>query len=331
MATQTGEREERRRRIAERGSDRMALITGRIQNLPPSHLNSPPPLSTYHMRHESLPVSIDGKPPPSTSSSNLHLRHESLPVTALSLDPDNPTDQGGDGHKHVAVRSLGFRLKREEFPSGNNFFFTNEVEPLTENINANEEANPALVDDEDKIKQSEGTEAQKAKIDTDTEQHTSKTPESPEETEQHALGAPNAQKAILLKLARLKPSFLSSRELYLCIIASERIRAKCALAIALLVVIIYAITDSVEVLRPLFMVLLTDVTIVLYLLLEKDKASSSEAAAEGEKVLLIEDGDNWAGAVKLLERGLVGYQAMRGLFIDCSVYVVVIVCGTCFM
>jgi hypothetical protein len=40
-----------------------------------------------------------------------------------------------------------------------------------------------------------------------------------------------------------------------------------------------------------------------------------------------EDGDNWVGAVKLLERGLTVYQAVRGIFIDCSVYLVVVICA----
>jgi len=44
MASKNGEREGRRKRIADRGSDRMALITGRINALPPtppSHAPSP--------------------------------------------------------------------------------------------------------------------------------------------------------------------------------------------------------------------------------------------------------------------------------------------------
>ncbi|KAI4329266.1 hypothetical protein L6164_021550 [Bauhinia variegata] len=330
MATQSGER---RRRIAERGSDRMALITGQIQNLPPLHPNSPraPTSSAYHLRYESLSIPIDhGKPSPSTSSSsNLHLRHESLPVSALSRDHPHSMDHSGvDGLKHVATRSV-FGIKREtEFPSRNNFNFNSEVEPLIKNFNAKGEVSPAVGNDEDKTKQSEGARAQKAAI--DAELHTLKAPNAPVPAEQHAL---RPQKAIfdmdkLLKLGRLKPSFFSSGELHFCIIASERTRAKFALVIALLIVLFYGISESVEVLRPLCIVLLTDVTIVLSLLLEK--ASASEAA-EGEKVVPNEDGDNWIGAVKLLERALVAYQAMRGFFIDCSVYVVVVICCTSFM
>lgn len=55
-STNNGGKEERRRRIAERGSDRMALITGRISALPPS---SPSATSSpMHHRHaQSVSVS----------------------------------------------------------------------------------------------------------------------------------------------------------------------------------------------------------------------------------------------------------------------------------
>lgn len=61
MATNLAMREERRRRIAEKGSDRMALITGQIQSLPPSPPPSPqqprpPPINgTDHLLFLAVP------------------------------------------------------------------------------------------------------------------------------------------------------------------------------------------------------------------------------------------------------------------------------------
>lgn len=68
MATASGSRDSRRRRIVDRGSDRLALITGRIQTLPspptspPDDASSPPSLAGPDHAHIS-----DGtlRPPPS--------------------------------------------------------------------------------------------------------------------------------------------------------------------------------------------------------------------------------------------------------------------------
>lgn len=77
-------------------------------------------------------------------------------------------------------------------------------------------------------------------------------------------------------------------------------------------------SDSFIASRPFCIILLTDVTIVLARLFRESGNDSEEI--EDEKNAGKEDEDNWAGAVKLLERGLVLYQAICGIFIDCSVY-----------
>ncbi|KAJ9179142.1 hypothetical protein P3X46_010961 [Hevea brasiliensis] len=100
-----------------------------------------------------------------------------------------------------------------------------------------------------------------------------------------------------------------------CIIASERTRAICSLIVAFLVNVN---SDSFIASRPFCIILLTDVTIVLARLFRESGNDSEEI--EDEKNAGKEDEDNWAGAVKLLERGLVLYQAICGIFIDCSVY-----------
>lgn len=78
-----GGKNERRRRIAERGSDRMALITGRINALPPT-------------------------PPSTTSSSPTHRGHQPRHGQSLSVSAfDSHSD---DGHplppRHSRPHSL---------------------------------------------------------------------------------------------------------------------------------------------------------------------------------------------------------------------------------
>jgi len=120
-------------------------------------------------------------------------------------------------------------------------------------------------------------------------------------------------------------TFFSSRELNFCILASENTRALSSLIIALLVVFYYLISSkSIFASRPLYIVLVTDVTIVVARIF-RVKARVLEES-RGEMAEAGEDGRSWNDAVKLLERGLVVYQAIRGVFIDCSIYLVVVVC-----
>lgn len=120
-------------------------------------------------------------------------------------------------------------------------------------------------------------------------------------------------------------TFFSSRELNFCILTSENTRALSSLIIALLVVFYYLISSkSILASRPLYIVLVTDVTIVIARIYS-EKARVLEEN-KGEMVEAAEDGRSWNDAVKLLERGLVVYQAIKGVFIDCSIYLVVVVC-----
>lgn len=128
---------------------------------------------------------------------------------------------------------------------------------------------------------------------------------------------------------RHKATFFSSRELNYCILASESTRALSSLIIASVVVFYYLISKSVLASRPLYILLLTDVTIVLARLYGGKTIAVEEN--EGGKGKTPGDGHSWGDAVKLLERGLVAYQALRGAFIDCSIYLVVVVCATSFV
>lgn len=132
-----------------------------------------------------------------------------------------------------------------------------------------------------------------------------------------------------------KPNLFSCKQINSCIIASQGIRSLCALLIALLVVLSYiddallginiVSSESVEALRPLYILLLTDVTIVLAQVFLKQQKQSEEA--EKENVEPQEDGNNMTQAIQLMERSLVVYQTARAVFIDFSIYTVVVVCG----
>lgn len=124
-------------------------------------------------------------------------------------------------------------------------------------------------------------------------------------------------------------TFFSSRELNFCILASENSRALSSLIIALLVVFYYKISNNILASRPLYMVLLTDITIVIARIYREKARVLAES--EGDKGEASKEGHGWGDAVKLLERGLVAYQAIRGVFIDCSIYLVIVVCGISLM
>ena len=235
---------ERRKRIVERGSDRMALITGRINALPPS-------------------------PSSATSSPTL---------------PRHPQDGGAEDNKHDATNSS--RLKHQGGFKNLNFETKNEVEPL--------------------LQDSSNTNSKNNK---------------PKSTSSKSVETNQSKKPRNWR----KRTFFSSRELNFSILASENTRALCSMVIAVLVVLSYKIfSRNVFASRPLYIVLVNDVTIVVARIYREKARVLKEN--QGEMVDAGEDGHSWGDAVKLLERGLVLYQALRGIFIDCSIYLVVVVC-----
>ncbi|XP_041002225.1 uncharacterized protein LOC121247832 [Juglans microcarpa x Juglans regia] len=279
MATNHGS-EERRRRILERGSDRMALITGRIKTLP----TSPPPSQSI--------ISSSSDPP--------HQHHHHV---------DN-----GSNHHHLRAGAvvkdyssddtLLNKESTDEDSSGNKFGIGSPGEPQLN-------------------KGSTSIEAQEIQTTLDNGVKTIVQKTSAERDQQ------------LPKPRRRQPRLFTSKRIHSCIVASENTRVTCSLIIAFLVVFSYVdyplfgrnIVNSKSVVasRPLYILLLTDVTIVFARVYLEKRREFDEA--EEERVALQEDGQNWEKAEKVLERGLVAYQAIRAIFIDCSVYAVVVICG----
>ncbi|KAK4413873.1 hypothetical protein Salat_2800100 [Sesamum alatum] len=76
--------------------------------------------------------------------------------------------------------------------------------------------------------------------------------------------------------------------------------------------------------RPIFVVLLTDMFILAA------KLAPFAQTRKDDKEPQVEEnggGENWGGAVQLLELGVVLHQTVRALFIDFSFYLVIVVCG----
>uniref|UniRef100_A0A7N0VDF3 Uncharacterized protein n=1 Tax=Kalanchoe fedtschenkoi TaxID=63787 RepID=A0A7N0VDF3_KALFE len=133
----------------------------------------------------------------------------------------------------------------------------------------------------------------------------------------------------------------SARKISSCIIASEPTRSICSLTIALLVVFSYidkpvlgwnlVKSESIVASRPLYILLLTDLSIIFARLhLERQKLLEN-VDEEEQKKSTTREAQTWAGAVKILENGLVVYQTVRAVFIDFSIYTVVVVLGLSFV
>lgn len=142
----------------------------------------------------------------------------------------------------------------------------------------------------------------------------------------------SVHKATLSKARGNHLGLITAKEINSCIVASESNRIFCSIIIALSVVLSnislpHNIIKSKSTIasRPLYILLLTDVTIVLVRLLEKRR--HIEKVEEEKKLGPQEDEQNWAGAVKILEMGLAIYQTIRAIFIDFSFYTVVVICG----
>nr|GMC77544.1 hypothetical protein CQW23_11447 [Ipomoea batatas] len=140
------------------------------------------------------------------------------------------------------------------------------------------------------------------------------------------------QKRSLLSCPNRLHHLFSPKDINAIILSSENARLRCSIIIAVLVVmscvsVPHGMTKSNSVIasRPLYIIILTDVTIVVARLLILGKPEDPDTAAGGYN----EDDEeyNWKQAFVMLEIGLVLYQTIRALFMDCSFYLVVVLCG----
>ncbi|CAA0822363.1 Unknown protein [Striga hermonthica] len=253
------EKSERRKKIISQGTDRLALITGRIQALDPD-----PPF-------KSTSFSTPRRDPPPA----IHARSSSEPRAAANQEPllsDHHLLAGADSPDSITRHDNSEEFQKEYYSESN-------------------------------VGKHEGKEAAGLRPEC------TKLPEKP-----------------LVHLFRS----ISLNEINFSIISSEDTRAICSVVLAILVVLSYITLPPNEVkpksllaYKPLYAVLLTDVFIVCVKL--APYAQTRKECVMEPKIK--EDDDNWGGAVKLLEFGLVLHQTIRALFIDCSFYFVVVVFG----
>ncbi|KAM3380261.1 putative protein isoform X1 [Capsicum galapagoense] len=124
----------------------------------------------------------------------------------------------------------------------------------------------------------------------------------------------------------------SLRDINSCILISENKRVVCSVMISFIVVLSYAHlphsiakSNSFIASRPLYILLLTDLTIVVARIVRKEVVPDEARDQDGEPEK--DFGHNWDGARIILEYGLVLYQTVRAIFIDCSFYLVIVICG----
>ncbi|KAI3455410.1 hypothetical protein Pfo_012073 [Paulownia fortunei] len=273
------EREARRKKITSRGTDRMALITGRLQTLDPNLSKS---CSFSNPTRDSLPAQ--------------HARSSSEPAAEKdrALFQDYP--RGGDDAPDTLIR----HDNDEEVSKGNaSGSRVSDLQKLDEKEVAILSSAPAFQSG-----------AQSSLVSTRVT-NTSDDANFPVKPFEYHLNS------------------VTPKEINFSIISSENTRVICSFVIAVLVVLShvnlphYVVkSKSLIAYRPLYAVLLTDMLIVAARL-----ALYSQEREDDEEIKFEGDGHNWEGAVKLLEWGLVLHQTLRAIFIDCSFYLAIVVCG----
>ncbi|KAK9281178.1 hypothetical protein L1049_004073 [Liquidambar formosana] len=250
---------------------------------------------------------------PSSSSSSFQHEESSPPLFSSDHLPDQ-IHVGSEGEDDASGSTLLKNDTSNESSSKNAFDFGNQVEPQLHKCEMNTEATQApALEVRNKILPSPVTSI----------------------IEQTSIAT-----EMLSKPHGHHPKFFTPKQISSCILASESTRSFCSFMIALLVVLSYSDyqllgrnlvnSESVITSKPLYILLLTDLTIVLSLLL-LERRKGFEKEKEEERTIPQKDGHNWAEAVKVLETGLVIYQTICAVFMDFCIYAVVVICGLSFV
>ncbi|KAK4747047.1 hypothetical protein SAY87_026084 [Trapa incisa] len=265
--TGTG-RDARRRRIVERGPDRLALITGRIQTLP-SPLSSSPPDAP------SSPPSMAGPDQP-------HLSDES----------------------HLAEDKLSEALFQKLEPT---------FDGRCPDVN-NSELFP--------VKDHAALDPKSESISTSMSGHA---PHSSENVH------PSNLLGNLLKL-------VNTRQINSAVATSSSTRLLCSVVGGLLVVLSTVgfpilgsrIIRGILIFRPLYLILLTNMTIIMAGLISFKQ--DHERAAKEDNRNHPTDEIGWADHVgNSLELGFLVMKFLDAIIMDCSIYSVIVVCGLSFL
>ncbi|XP_022842652.1 uncharacterized protein LOC111366186 [Olea europaea var. sylvestris] len=285
------EREARRKRIMEGGSDRLALISGRVHSMDP--LSSPNSFSGQSSTYSTPGDNYRG-----------HAYSESdSGINNTVFFPD---------HRHGGDDTSNIQSRHDIFDDGDSQVKVTKFEAKVAEVEQSEVKSVL-------------TPLSAAKPGNEVESSLVATTVSKASYDANA-------KPFQKPFGNLFSS-RTPREINSCIITSENTRVFCSIVIAILVVLSHVNfpckvvkSKSLIAWRPLYVVLLTDLMIVaarLALYVQR----GSDKAEQDEEQRFQEDGHNWGSAIKLLEFGLVLHQTVRAVFIDCSFYLVIVVCG----
>jgi hypothetical protein len=281
MATTPNNREARRRKIVERGSDRLALITGRIHNLP----SSPSAPGSSPLSHYPSPFSPSYK-------------DEAFGSVLQKLEKIADDAGHGDGYDG--------RRRTETSLSGSGPEVKELMAPASEirGVDKSEMRSEAS-----KVHGSENNRKLQSS--------------PPNETEQ----------CVDLK-GNNKQGTLTSTQIISAITVTESLRLWCSVAVALLVVLSHIgfpllgcnFIKNIISFRPLYLVLLTNITIVISRLLLENRGGLQWNRQKSKNPAT--DNNNWTDHVgTALEISMVVQKSIEAAFIDCSVYAVIVVCG----
>ncbi|KAK4259330.1 hypothetical protein QN277_005672 [Acacia crassicarpa] len=294
-------REARRKKILERGSDRLALIAGRTQNLqpPPSASSQSQPSDAYA---DSSPVPLiinDQAIPPEISHPNTNVspQDEAEESDPILLKPDPVIDLDHSDACTSSGKTPPFRELDHNLPSN---VPTSEVE---------------------QVQPPPGSSAASSEVDR---------VQPPPDPSGFILGVQRQS-----SVQSWDHKLFTLGEISSAITASKITRLHCSIFIALLVVFSYLgfplldnkYVKSILSFRPLYLVLVTNITVVVArLLLGKRRGSESAAARRQDRTS--SDTDHWTDHLgKALEAALVMRNVMDAMFIDCASYAITVICG----
>ncbi|OWM86642.1 uncharacterized protein LOC116189529 [Punica granatum] len=280
--TGTGGRDARRRRIVDRGSDRLALITGRIQTLP-----SPPPTS-----------------PPDAPP------------------PDQPHLPGGSHHRED-------KLAETLLPKLESAFDTPEASLLK-----HDSSSGYPIEDTSEAPAFEG----QTGTDTSGLPNVEVGPKSETPSASLSASAPSSGNVHPSNLPANLLKFINPGQISSAIATSTSTRLLCSVIWGLLVVLSSIgfpilgswIIRSMLTFRPLYLLLLTNVTIVAACIMSHKQPGHDRPTRE-ENRNPSNDESGWVNHVGTsLELGFLLMKVLDAIVMDCSLYAVVVVSGLSF-
>ncbi|KAG1367582.1 hypothetical protein COCNU_14G000500 [Cocos nucifera] len=298
-------REARRRKILERGSDRLAFIAGQSRSFnPSSSSNSPLPPTLQPQQHQ------EQENPASTTT-----------TTTTTTDDLHHIDAAGvDAHKHQPSDQT-FNTEVED----------DKEEPLPERDADREFSSYETSSEFAKCKMGkrfQGGRRKEAAANAEQDGKIAEPSTSPivhTSSDQVVDRAPNVNSPMIHQV-------FTSKQISRAISSSENIRLLCAVIMALLVVMSThgyrlggTFLGAIPNMRPLYLVLLTDTTIIIGHLFVSQKSYSKDGE-EARRTRQEEFGlaNNIGNA---LEIGLLFQKALNAAFMDCSICAVIMISG----